>query len=128
VLGVEAEAIEERLKTYAMAMTKRLHSELQVRLPVPTTMISYIYNQSCTERAGRNMDATKSPDRRSLGDIAFTDLVWLSFNAPPTHQVNFRPIVLAWQASNHRLAVQENGNGSQVLKRHLNKEKNTILK
>ena len=32
-------------------------------------------------------------------------------------------IVLAWQASYHRLAVQENGNGSQVLKRHLNKEK-----
>ena len=43
-------------------------------------MISYIYNQSCTERAGRNMNAIKSPDRRSLGDTALTDLVWLSFN------------------------------------------------
>ena len=61
---------------------------LQSYLHMADYMISYIYNQSCTERAGRNMNATKSPDGRSLGDTAFTDLVWLSFNAPPTHRTS----------------------------------------
>ena len=80
------------------------------------------------KRAGRNMVSTKSPDRRLFGDDAFAILVWLSYNAPPTHQVDFRPIVLAWlRDGKHRKAEQENGNGSKVLQRLYEEKKCTIL-
>jgi hypothetical protein len=100
---------------------------LQSYLHIADYMIAFMFNQSCTERAGRNMVSTKSPDRRSLGDDAFAILVWLSYNAPPTQQVDFRPIVLEWlRDGKHRKAEQENGDGSRVLQRLYKEKKRTI--
>lgn len=101
---------------------------LQSYLHIADYMIAFMFNQSCTERAGRNMVLTKSPSRRSLGDDAFAALVWLSFNAPPTHQVDFRAIVLKWiMGGKHRLAGQSDGEGSRVLQRLYDEVKCTIL-
>ena len=101
---------------------------LQSYFHIADYMITYMFNQSCTERAGKNMNATKSPERRSLGDVAFQYLVWLSFNAPPTHQIDFRAMVFHWQENKHKLAEKESGGLSKVLERHAAITKDTILR
>ena len=101
---------------------------IQSYLYIADYMIAYCFNQSHTERAGKNMTSTKTPDRASLGDISFKQLVWLSFNAPPIYQINFRPFVERWIKDQvHRLAAQKDGNGSKVIERKKNITKTTIL-
>jgi hypothetical protein len=93
-------------------------NSIQSYLHIADYMIAYCFNQSHTERAGVNMTATKTPDRASLGDTSFKQLVWLSFNAPPIHHVDFRPFVERWIKSNkHRLAIQVAGGESKVINR-----------
>ena len=101
---------------------------IQVPKNIADYMIAYCFNQSHTERAGKNMTSTKTPDRASLGDTSFKQLVWLSFNAPPIYQINFRPFVERWiKDQEHRLAAQTDGNGSKVIERKKNITKTTIL-
>ena len=100
---------------------------VQSYLHVADYMISYETKQSHTERAGRNMNLTKSPDRASLGDDNFKTLVWLSFNAPPPPQVDFAPFVSKW-LKHHKLACFKEGGESKVLDRKKSECKNTILK
>ena len=51
-------------------------------------MISFRFNQSDTERAGRTMTLTKPALRSSLGDEHFKQACWVAFNSPGFHEVD----------------------------------------
>ena len=100
---------------------------IQSFLRVADYMIAYKFNQSDTERAGRNMNLTKTTDRASLGDENFKRLVWISYNSPQFHEVDFEPIVAAWLKTNHKLALFKGGGTSRVLERMQAQHKVTLL-
>ena len=96
-------------------------------LEVADYMISYMVAQSDTERVGRNMTLTKSANRSSLGDVSFPQLVWLSFNAPPIHQVDFMKLVDIWIKEGHQLALFKSGGCARVLERFESTTKTTFI-
>ena len=51
-------------------------------------MISFRFNQSDTERAGRTMTLTKPALRSSLGDNHFKQACWVAFNSPGFHELD----------------------------------------
>jgi hypothetical protein len=97
-------------------------------LEIVDYMISYKVHQSDTERVGRDMALTKTRDRASMSGDNFKCLVWLSFNAPPIHQIDFMPIVEQWIKEGHRLATFKEGGCPQVLERLSSKNQVTLLK
>ena len=76
-------------------------------LQVLDYMISFRYNQSDTERAGRTMTLTKPALRSSLGDLHFKQACWVAFNSPPFHEVDMMPFVKRWMADGHLSAVMK---------------------
>ena len=80
-------------------------SGIQDYLHVADYNISYITTQCATERIGRNMTLIKPPERTSLGDENFKMLVWISYNCPPIHQVDFSKYVDVWAKEKHQLAL-----------------------
>jgi len=89
--------------------------------------ISYICTQCATERIGRNMTLTKTPERSSLSDDHFKQLVWVSYNGAPIHEVDFSQYVDVWIKEKHQLAVFMSGGEQKVLERKAHDHKHTIL-
>jgi hypothetical protein len=89
--------------------------------------ISYIFTQCATERIGRNMTLTKTPERTSLSDQHFKELVWVSYNGPPIHEVDFSKYVDVWLKEKHQLALFQSGGEQRVLERKADAHKHTIL-
>ena len=96
-------------------------------LEIADYMIAYKFNQSDTERAGRNMTLTKTPNRHSLTDENFSMLVWLSFNAPLIHQVDFRKFVQRWELEKHELALFKEFGDSKIIDRLAAMQRNSPL-
>ena len=89
--------------------------------------IAHLVTQCATERIGRNMTLTKSPEHSSLGDDAFKELVWISYNCPPIHEVDFSEYVRVWEEEEHQLALFKIGGEQRVLERKKSEHKHTIL-
>jgi len=90
--------------------------------------IAFIFSSCSTERIGRNMTLTKPPERGSLGDDNFKMLVWISYNSPPVHEINFEKYLKIWTAEKHQLALfKEEGGEQRVLTRKSLEHKHTIL-
>lgn len=94
-------------------------------------MIAFRYNQTDCERIGRTMSLTKTTLRTSLGDLHFSQAVWVAFNSPPIHQVDLVLYVRRWIASGHLSAVmrdREAERARQVLERKSDEKKRTFLR
>ena len=102
-------------------------SGIQSYLVIADYGISFMFSSCSTERIGRNMTLTKPPERSSLLDDNFKKLVWLSYNSPPIHQVDFTKYVRIWEGGKHQLALFKEGGCPQVLGRKLSERKHTIL-
>ena len=102
-------------------------SGIQDYLHVADYNISYITTQCATERIGRNMTLTKPPERSSLSDTNFKQLVWVSYNCPPIHQVDFDKYVNEWIKEKHHLALFGSGGEQKVLERKALESKHTVL-
>ena len=102
-------------------------SGIQDYLHVADYNISYIITQCATERIGRNMTLTKPPERTSLGDENFKMLVWISYNCPPIHQVDFSKYVDVWLKEKHQLALFQSGGEQRVLERKSRERKHTVF-
>jgi hypothetical protein len=90
--------------------------------------IAFIFSSCSTERIGRNMTLTKPPERSSLGDENFKMLVWVSYNSPPVHEIDFEKYIAIWTTEKHQLALFKEGGGEQrVLTRKSLEHKHTIL-
>ena len=89
--------------------------------------IAYLVTQCATERIGRNMTLTKPPERSSLGDDTFKELVWMSYNCPPIHEVDFSEYVHVWEEEKHQLDLFKTGGEQRVLERKKSEHKHTIL-
>lgn len=89
--------------------------------------IAYLVTQCATERIGRNMTLTKPPERSALGDENFKMSVWVSYNGPPIHEVDFSKYVKLWEEEKHQLALFKSGGEQRVLERMSAKHKHTIL-
>ena len=74
-------------------------------------MISFRFNQSDTERAGRTMTLTKPALRMSLGNTHFKQAVWVAFNSPGFHEVDILAFVRRWMADGHLAAVMHRTRG-----------------
>ena len=70
-------------------------------------MISFRFNQSDTERAGRTMALTKPALRSSLGDEHFKQACWVAFNSPGFHELDIGAFVKRWKADGHLSAVMK---------------------
>lgn len=93
-------------------------------------MISFRYNQSDTERAGRTMTLTKPALRSSLGDDHFKQAVWVAFNSPGFHEVDLMAFVKRWKDDNHLSAVMKDDGASrarEVLERKAAEQKVSFL-
>ena len=90
--------------------------------------IAYRFTQCDTERLGRVMNLMKTAARSSLGDINFSASVYVTYNAPPIGEINFKRLLKRFK-KHHRLAVMANPGTreKQVLKRHSAMHKNTFI-
>lgn len=102
-------------------------SGIQQYLCICDYSIAFIVTQCATERIGRNMTLTKPPERQSLGDENFKKLVWVSYNGPPIHEVDFSKYLPMWEREKHQLALFKSGGESKVLERKGGEHKHTIL-
>ena len=73
------------------------------------------------------MTLTKPPGRSSLGDENFKMLVWISYNCPLTHQVDFSKYIEVWVKEKHQLAIFQSGDEQKVLERKAQERKYTVL-
>ena len=73
------------------------------------------------------MTLTKPPERSDLGDENFKMSVWVSYNGPPIHEVDFSKYVKLWEEEKHQLALFKSGGEQRVLERMSAKHKHTIL-
>ena len=89
--------------------------------------ITYLITQCATERIGRNMTLSKPPERSSLSDENFKMSVWVSYNGPPIHEVDFMKYVDVWEREKHQLALFRSGGERKVLERKALQHKHTIL-
>ena len=60
-------------------------------------MISFVCQSCCGERASSHINAVKTKGRTLLGDDTFNDCIWLTYNLPPLHLVNYDRFVKAWK-------------------------------
>ena len=93
-------------------------------------MISFRFNQSDTERAGRTMTLTKPALRSSLGDEHFKQACWVAFNSPGFHEVDVMAFVKRWKADGHLSAVMKDASGpraKEVLERKAHEHKVSFL-
>ena len=80
-------------------------------------MISFRFNQSDTERAGRTMTLTKPQLRMSLGNTHFKQAAWVAFNSPGFHEIDVMALVKRWKADGHLSAVMKDASGPRGLRR-----------
>ena len=93
-------------------------------------MISFRFNQSDTERAGRTMTLTKPALRASLEPPHFRQAAWVAFNSPPIHEVDVQAFVRAWREEGHLAAVMKDDSGArarEVLERKAREHKPSFL-
>ena len=64
-------------------------------------MISFRFNQSDIERAGRTMTLTKPALRSSLGDEHLKQACWEAFNSPSFHELDIMALVKRWKRDGH---------------------------
>ena len=94
-------------------------------------MISFRFNQSDTERAGRTMTLTKPALRSSLGNTHFKQAAWVAFNSPGFHEIDIMALVKRWKADGHLSAVMKDAWSSprarEVLERKAREHKVSFL-
>lgn len=78
------------------------------------------------------MTLTKTDLRASLGDLNFAMLVWLTFNAPMLHQMDYSRFVQEWYKNGHLSAMFKSNtvdalSDSKVLSRMKQARKVTFL-
>jgi hypothetical protein len=98
-------------------------------LHIADYMISFMWQSCCGERAGSHINAVKTKGRTLLGDDTFNDAIWLTYNLPPLHLVDYGRFVRAWKKEGtQRMGIfkgAETGtaddpeSASQVVRRHL---------
>ena len=99
-------------------------------LEVMDYMISFRFNQSDTERAGRTMTLTKPALRSSLGNMHFKQAAWVAFNSPGFHEIDIMALVKRWKADGHLSAVMKDASGpraKEVLERKAREHKVSFL-
>ena len=99
-------------------------------LEVMDFMISFRFNQSDTERAGRTMTLTKPALRSSLGNVHFKQAAWVAFNSPGFHEIDVMALVRRWKADGHLSAVMKDASGpraKEVLERKAQEHKVSLL-
>ena len=80
-------------------------------------MISFRFNKSDTERAGRTMTLTKPALRSSLGNTHFNQAGSLGrvvFNSPGFHEIDIMALVKRWKADGHLSAVMRNAGAARA--------------
>ena len=92
-------------------------------------MISFMWQSCCGERAGSHINAVKTKGRTLLGDDTFNDCIWLTYNLPPLHLVDYDRFVKAWKKDGtQRMGIfkgaeaagpDDPNSASQVVRRHL---------
>ena len=80
-------------------------ADISLFLQVADDMISHKFHQCDVERAGRHMSLIKTDLRTRLGHQMYANLVFLSFNLPYLHEIDFDVLVAAWLAAGHHGAV-----------------------
>ena len=56
--------------------------------------------------------------------------MYVEYNTPPLHEIDFDPLVSAWERSKHRLALMEAPGGvreREVIRRHKSEHKHTFF-
>ena len=91
-------------------------------------MISFMWQSCCGERAGSHINAVKTKGRTLLGDDTFNDCIWLTYNLPPLHLVDYDRFVKAWKKDGtQRMGIfkgaeaagpDDPNSASQVVRRH----------
>ena len=69
------------------------------------------------KRVGSHMQLVNTKLRTSLHDSTFAALVFLSFNLPHLHEIDFDVLIAAWKKAGHRLPINKNDAESRVLRR-----------
>lgn len=107
----------------------------QQYLEVLDYSIAFRFTQCDTERLGRCMNLMKPCSRASLGDKHFAMSVFVAYNAPELHDIDFNRLVRCWEARHKRriLAVQlsvdkANQREREVLTRRASEHKHTFVK
>ena len=93
-------------------------------------MISFRFNQSDTERAGRTMTLTKPALRTSLGDDHFKQACWVAFKSPGFHELDIATFVKRWKADGHLSAMMKDSTAvraREVLDRKATEHKVSFL-
>ena len=98
-------------------------------LHIADYMISFMWQSCCGERAGSHINAVKTKGRTLLGDDTFNDCIWLTYNLPPLHLVDYDRFVKAWKKDGtQRMGIfkgaeaagpDDPNSASQVVRRHL---------
>jgi len=98
-------------------------------LHIADYMISFMWQSCCGERAGSHINAVKTKGRTLLGDDTFNDAIWLTYNLPPLHLVDYGRFVRAWKKEGtQRMGIfkgaeaagpDDPNSASQVVRRHL---------
>ena len=80
-------------------------------------------------RCGARTKAVKTKGRTLLGDDTFNDAIWLTYNLPPLHLVDYGRFVRAWKKeATQRMGIfkgaetstaDDPNSASQVVRRHL---------
>jgi len=80
-------------------------------------------------RCGARTKAVKTKGRTLLGDDTFNDAIWLTYNLPPLHLVDYGRFVRAWKKEGEqRMGIfkgaetstaDDPNSASQVVRRHL---------
>ena len=99
-------------------------SDITMFLEVADDMIAHRFHQCDTERGGSYMNLVKTKLRTGLGHGTYNDLVFLAFNLPFLHEIDYDVLVDAWIAAGRQLAVgkQKDGDRSKQVLRRLYKE------
>ena len=99
-------------------------------LDVMDYMISFRFNQSDTERAGRTMTLTKPTLRSSHGSEHFKQAAWVAHNSPGFHEVDVMAFIKRWKDDGNLSAIMKDVTGRrarEVLERKAEEHKVTFL-
>jgi hypothetical protein len=78
-------------------------------LHVADYMIAFMWQSCYGERAGSNINLTKTKGRADLHDTTFDSVVFSTFNLPNLHEIDFAAIVKEWSANGHMMGMTKAG-------------------
>ena len=131
------DAADEVCKTYFPELDAQLAKDqmLAAKLFVRSNKQQFMFpvdEQDPTkgsERADSHINAVKTKGRTLLGDDTFNDAIWLTYNLPPLHLVDYDRFVTGWkEEGTQRMGIfkgaeaadaDDPNSSSQVVRRHL---------